>query len=311
MQPLLFTLSAAPTLIASLTTRLRAMTGHCESRLFPDGERYLRLDSDVAGRTVILLCGLERPDEKLLQALYFADAAREFGATSVGLVTPYLPYMRQDKRFQPGEALTSRSFATLLSRAFDWLVTVDPHLHRYRELGEIYTIPTRVASAAPALAATLASTFNTTLTAKAASPTPLEDCFLLGPDAESEQWVAAIGRRAGLSWAVARKQRHGDRDVTITLPDLSPMRGKRPIIVDDVISSGTTIRQAANLLRVSGFGAPHCLCVHPLFAENAYEQLLQAGITEIHSCNTITHRSNSIDVAPLIADAIVELLSPI
>src|SRR6266508_3440828 len=62
---------------------------------------------------------------------------------------PYLAYMRQDRRFKPGEAVTSRQVAQLLSKAFDWLVTVDPHLHRYGALGEIYTIPTRIIHAAP------------------------------------------------------------------------------------------------------------------------------------------------------------------
>ena len=119
MRPLLFTLNAAATLANSLCVELGAEAGLCTRRRFPDGESYLRIDSPVAQRRVILLCGLEHPDQQLLSALFFADTARELGADSVGLVTPYLPYMRQDIRFQPGEAVTSRSFATLLSRAFD------------------------------------------------------------------------------------------------------------------------------------------------------------------------------------------------
>lgn len=294
MQPLLFTLNAAPTLARSLCTALDATPGHCETRRFPDGEHYLRLDSDVAGRQVVLLCGLERPDQHLLQALFFADTAREFGATAIGLVTPYLSYMRQDKRFRAGEALTSRSFAALLSRAFDWLVTVDPHLHRYRELGEIYSIPTRAVAAAPALAETLKAGKNS---------------VLLGPDGESEQWVKAIGDSAGLPWAVATKERHGDRDVEIALPDLTPHRGREVVIVDDVISSGTTIRNATALLRQRGFDTVRCACVHPLFADDAYEALQKAGIGDILSCNTIDHHSNAIDVGPLLAAAITDLLT--
>jgi len=292
MAPLLFTLNAATSLADSLRARLGADSGACSLRHFPDGECYLRIDSDVAQRSVILLCGLERPDQHLLPALFFADTARELGADSVGLVTPYLPYMRQDTRFQPGEAVTSRSFAALLSNAFDWLVTVDPHLHRYRELGEIYSIPTRTVAAAPALAAHFAN---------------WTDCFLLGPDAESEQWVAAIGQSANIPWAVASKQRRGDRDVEITLPDLSQLQGKKPILVDDVISSGTTIRRAVELLQASGFTAPSCACVHALFAENAYEMLCGTGLDTLLSCNTIDHVSNAIDIAPLLTDAIQSL----
>ena len=71
----------------------------------------------------------------------------------MGLVTPYLAYLRQDRQFRPGEAVTSRTFARLLSGYADWLVTIDPHLHRYDTLSDIYNIPSRVIHAAPALAA--------------------------------------------------------------------------------------------------------------------------------------------------------------
>jgi ribose-phosphate pyrophosphokinase len=84
-----------------------------------------------------------------LPLLFAADTARDLGARRIGLVAPYLAYMRQDIRFHAGEAVTSRTFAAILSRHLDWLVTVDPHLHRYHELSEIYRIPTQVVHAAP------------------------------------------------------------------------------------------------------------------------------------------------------------------
>ena len=94
--------------------------GVVTSRRFPDGETYLRIDTDCAGKTVILVCTLERPDDKLLPLVFLADAVRELGAARVGLVAPYLAYLRQDRRFLPGEAVTSKTFAGLLSRYVDW-----------------------------------------------------------------------------------------------------------------------------------------------------------------------------------------------
>ncbi|WP_164119514.1 ribose-phosphate pyrophosphokinase-like domain-containing protein, partial [Stenotrophomonas maltophilia] len=85
---------------------------------------------------------LAQPNEKILPLIFAAATARELGAARVGLVAPYLAYMRQDRRFNPGEAVTSRQMAHLVSGAFDWMVTVDPHLHRYSDLSEIYSIPT-------------------------------------------------------------------------------------------------------------------------------------------------------------------------
>jgi ribose-phosphate pyrophosphokinase len=96
-----------------------------------------------------MLCTLDHPNDKLLSLLFAAATARELKASPVGLVCPYLAYMRQDQRFKPGEAVTSRQVAHLLSDAFDWLVTVDPHLHRYSSLAEIYRVPARVIHAAP------------------------------------------------------------------------------------------------------------------------------------------------------------------
>jgi hypothetical protein len=126
--------------------------GAIETRRFPDGETYVRVLSDVADRPVDLVCTLARPDDGFLRLAFAADAARALGASEVTLVAPYLSYIRQDRRFQPGEAVTSSSFARLVSSNFDRLVTVDPHLHRYPALSALYTIPTETLHAAPLLA---------------------------------------------------------------------------------------------------------------------------------------------------------------
>ena len=150
MIPLLFELSAAPGLSARLAEHLPCEIGELSRRQFPDGETFLRFDTPIDGRQVILLCTLDRPDTKLASLLFAASATREHGARSIGLVAPYLAYMRQDKEFRPGEVVTSRLFAQLISEHFDWLVTIDPHLHRYRALGEIYSIPSVTATATDA-----------------------------------------------------------------------------------------------------------------------------------------------------------------
>lgn len=126
--------------------------GALETRRFPDGETYVRVLSDVVDRPVYLVCTLARPDDGFLRLVFAADAVRALGAREVTLVAPYLSYMRQDRRFQPGEAITSRTFARLVSSSFDRLVTVDPHLHRYSALAGLYTISTHVLHAAPLLA---------------------------------------------------------------------------------------------------------------------------------------------------------------
>src|SRR5215831_4706490 len=142
--PLLIAMPGNEAMTRKLAAMLGSEVGEIELRAFPDGETYLRFMSNLFGRTPIIVCTLNRPNEKILPLLFAAATARELGAAKVGLVAPYLAYMRQDRRFKPGEAVTSHEIAQLLSGHFDWLVTVDPHLHRYGSLAEIYRIPTCV-----------------------------------------------------------------------------------------------------------------------------------------------------------------------
>jgi ribose-phosphate pyrophosphokinase len=113
-----------------MTSGLAALTGgevaERETRRFSDEETYMRPRTDVTGRPVAVVCTLDRADGKFLPLAFTAAMARDLGATRVGLVAPYLAYMRQDRRFEEGEAVTSSYFARLISTSVHWLVTVDP-----------------------------------------------------------------------------------------------------------------------------------------------------------------------------------------
>lgn len=266
--------------------------GAIETRRFPDGETYLRLLSPVAGRAVDLVATLAGPDPDFLRLAFAADAARTQGAARVRLVAPYLAYMRQDKAFRSGEAVTSDTFARLVSSLFDGLVTVDPHLHRRAALTELYSIPAAAVRAATALADWIA----------AEVPRPL----LIGPDSESAQWVEAIAERISAPWAVMEKTRRGDYDVSVELPDLSGHAACTPVLVDDIASSGRTLIAAAELLAKLGMARPICAVVHALFAGDAYPQL-QAVVARVVSCDSVPHPSNAIPLAPLVAAALAAL----
>lgn len=290
--PLVFSLDAD--LVAGLLcAQLGADPGTLERRRFPDGETWLRVTSAVTQRDCVIVADLVQPDARFLPLCFLAATLRELGAAQVGLVAPYLSYMRQDTRFSAGEALTSRVFAGLVSRHVDWLVTVDPHLHRYRSLDEIYAIPSRVVHGAPLLAAHLRGRNNV---------------LLVGPDAESEQWVSAIAAASGHPWVVGTKLRSGDREVSVRLPDLGGYAGRSAVIVDDVVASGHTILQCLKALQASGFTEVDCACVHGLFAEDSAALLLQGGIRRLISTNTIAHASNAVDLTPALAPAVRDLL---
>lgn len=263
-----------------------------ETRRFPDAETYLRLAGDVSHRQVAIVCTLDHPDGKFLPLAFAAATARELGASRVGLVAPYLAYMRQDRRFKDGEAVTAPEFARLLSASVDWLVTVDPHLHRHASLDEIYGIPSRVVSAGADLAEWIGR--------------HVQQPLIVGPDAESEQWVKRIAAHARCPFVVLAKRRLGDRQVAIDLPDLSGVRGRQPVLVDDIVSSAGTMIEAARLLAAAGLPRPICAAVHGLFAGDSFERLSVVAEAVV-TTNTVAHRSNAIDLSDRIAHAVVEM----
>ncbi len=279
---------------AQVGAAVGARLGVIEYRRFPDGESYVRLPA-VESDSAMLVCTLDRPDEKILPLLFAARTMKELGVRRVGLIAPYLAYMRQDRRFRSGEALTSSCFADLISGAFDWIVTVDPHLHRRASLSEIYRIPDRVVHAAPLLAAWIRE--------------QIAEPLVVGPDAESEQWASEVAAAAGCPHVVLRKTRHGDRDVVIDFPDLSDWKARTAVLIDDIVSSGRTMVMAARGLRDLGFSAICALGVHGIFAASAYEDLLSAGVARVATTNCVPHSSNAIDISQAVADAAADLQS--
>lgn len=278
------------TFAARLQQELGEEALRLEWRRFPDGESYVRFPDSVSGLDPALVCTLNDPDARTLPLLFAARTAKELGAARVGLIAPYLGYMRQDRRFSAGEAITSIHFAHLLSAAFDWLVTVDPHLHRRSSLGEIYSIPTAVVPAAPALAQWIAQN--------------IENPLILGPDSESEQWAAEVAQGCGAPYAVMSKTRLGDRRVEIQAPPLAQWKGRAPVLIDDIISSARTMALAVRRIAEQGFTGATCIGVHGVFSADALAALREAGAARVVTTNTIPHQTNAIDVSALVARAV-------
>jgi ribose-phosphate pyrophosphokinase len=293
MPLLLLALPGNEALTGELAHLLGTTVADYTLRSFPDGETYVQLHTPVAGRTLVLICTLAQPNPQLLPLYFLAETARDLGAHRVYLLAPYLAYMRQDARFQPGEGITSAYFARLLSHFLDGLLTVAPHLHRWHQLRQIYRIPTEALHATSAMVQYVRRQVHRPV--------------LVGPDSESKQWVAAIARETGCPYLVLRKQRHGDRSVTIAPPDVARFQHHTPVVVDDIVSTGRTMIATVQHLRQAGLAAPVCLGIHALFVGAAYDELLAAGAGHVVTCNTVPHPSNGINLAPLLAEALTRL----
>ncbi len=294
MAPLIFALPGNEKLAQSFSEATGAKIGNWNHRRFPDGEFYLRIESPVQGKTIVIVSSLKDPDEKITPLIFLSSTLRDLGAEKIILLAPYLAYLRQDIRFQEGEGITSRYFAKLHSEWFDGIVTVDPHLHRYTSLNEIYSIPTKVVPAAPEISEWIRMNISRPL--------------VIGPDQESGQWVSQVATGTGTPSLILEKTRKGDREVEIHFPKLDSWKGHTPVIVDDIISSAKTMITTVSHLKKLGFPSVVCIGVHPIFAGNSYEELLAAGAEKVVTCNTISHSSNQIDLSRILAAAVKEFL---
>lgn len=270
--------------LASLTA---SQAGSIETRRFPDGETYVRVHGEPEGRDTYLVCTLADPDRHFLPMMFAARTIRASGARSVSLIAPYLAYLRQDAQFNAREAVSSRIFADLISREFDGLTTVDPHLHRYRSLQEVYSIPATVVRTSELIGAWVRENVRLPV--------------VIGPDAESAQWVEAIASSAGCPWSTFEKVRHGDRSVRLVPPNAGDFRGLTPVLVDDIISSGATMIGAARILEAQELEAPYCIAVHALF-DAATATLLRALTRAVLTTDTVANEFSHFRVAPLIAE---------
>lgn len=273
-----------------IVSNLNFKHGNSTIHHFPDSESYVRLDSNVKDQDVILVTSLDHPNYKSIDLLFFCEVAREYDAKSIGLVCPYLGYMRQDKRFRDGEAISSNIFAKFISQHFDWLLTVDPHLHRHKTLEEIYSIPTHIVHASELIAQWI---FDN-----------VEIPYLIGPDEESAQWIIQVAKTINAPFTILEKIRRGDQNVTVSLSNMEKYFYRTPIILDDIISTAQTMIQTAHQLKAIGMPPPICIGVHPIFAANSYQTLLKAPIVKVISCNTIPHPTNAIDISPLIINTL-------
>lgn len=254
---------------------------------FPDRETLIQVPATPA-KHAVLVDSLVDPNPKLFELLLAADALRRAGAQRVSLVAPYLPYMRQDRVFHSGEPISQLVLGRLLSQSFDHVVTVEPHLHRIASLDEAFSCEATAVEATEPIAAWI----------RRAS----ENALIIGPDAESQRWVRRIANRVGVPWAVAEKTRSGDRQVSIDFPRL-PWASKA-VIVDDIASSGATLAAAAASLRSRGIDRIEVVVVHAIFSAGAAEKIRAAGVDEIVSCDSVSHSTNRISLAPSVAEVL-------
>jgi len=252
---------------------------------FPDGERYVRLLGPVAGDHIVLV-QTTHPDPKTVELLLLADAIRDAGGRRITAVVPFFGYGRQDKRFLEGEAVSAKTIAKHIAVDCDELLTATIH---NPDILSMFPIRTREISGIPAVARHLHT---------------MDVDMLLAPDGNAIRHVKEAAAIVGKPYDYLDKERIDSYTVRMTPKELA-VKGKSVAIVDDVISTGGTIAQAAKELKAQGARRVIAACVHGLFVGKAAEKL--KACDEVIATDTVTSPYTKVSVAPEFAVAIKAL----
>jgi len=276
-----------------LGERVSALTGFgnvpVSFKVFPDGESYVRLEGSVQDQNVAIVQTTSPPqqDGRLIQLALIADAAKRGGASKVSAIVPYLAYARQDKMFLAGEGISIETVARMLKASgIDELITVNIHSESALQK---FPFPARTLSAIPLLAEYFVEK-------------GFKGAFALAPDkgamhiAKQAQEVLA-GNAGHLD-----KQRDRYTGQTKQTAEGLNVSGQSVIIFDDIISTGGTIVGAARILREQGAKHVFCACVHGLLIGDAEKRILDTGVEEIVSTDSVPSTSSKVSLAPLLSE---------
>jgi ribose-phosphate pyrophosphokinase len=249
MNPMVFSGRSHPAMGRRLAEVLELEPGRCRIDDFADGEIRVEIKQDVANRDVFIVQSTAGMAGKhLLELLLLADAARRRGARQIIAVIPYFGYARQDRRISGEEPIAARVVTDLLAVRFDRVVTVDLH---NPSLEGFSSVPLMHLSAVPLLA-------------EAFREYRRPENVLVAPDAGAVELAQRYGKMLNLPMAYIEKVRKSDREVEIQSV-AGDVKGRVPVIIDDMISTGGTMAAAIEALLEEGAEpevsilASHCL----------------------------------------------------
>lgn len=227
-------------LARSTAALLDAGLGRCKIEEFPDNELRIEIQENLRDHDVYLIQPVSPPvAENLLELLMLADACRRAGASRLTAVLPYLGYARQDRRYGEGEAVGGRLIADVLCTRFDRIITVDLH---NPAIEGFFSIPLEHISATRLLAQNL-------------WPLITEGSILVAPDLGAVKLAQKYASLLDLPVAYIHKVRVSGEKVRVS-EIIGDIKGRSPVLVDDMISTGGTIVSALDALMDAGARKP-------------------------------------------------------
>lgn len=243
--------------------------------VFSDGERRVRVEENIVGSDAVIVQSTSTPaDQNYMELFFIADAVQRSGAKSTTAVVPYLGYQRQDHIFRDGEAVSLEVVVkTLEAVGINWLIAFDLHSIK---IPEVFKIPVSHLSALPLFAEEIERRGWHT-----------NDTVLVSPDMGGIRRIKILSELLG-GMPYASIEKH--RDLSTGKVEALGIEGavaRRAIMVDDMISSGSTMVKAAEFLREKGVEEVHVFATHPVFSADASRILQESLIGDVYVTDTV------------------------
>ncbi|MHA1552560.1 MAG: ribose-phosphate diphosphokinase [Candidatus Heimdallarchaeaceae archaeon] len=261
---------------------------------FYDGETYLQIDDKVENEDVLIIQSTYPNQEKsLLETMLIASTLKELGADRVLAVIPYLCYARADKRKLKGEALSHHlTLSYLQNSGVDSIITVNVH-NKEQYFVQDSGLEKQNLNVLPFMVGEF-------LKGK-----EKKDWIIVGPDKGSEKDIIQIANEFSISYYILEKSRDPVTHLIRTKKPNFDFNDKNVLIIDDIVSSGTTAKTACSLIFENGAKSVIMLFVHVLSKNDVISDLKKIGDLSVYSSNTITRTDvEQIDISPIISEFI-------
>ncbi len=280
--------SASQALAAEVAEELGLRILSCIIKRFPDGELYLKFEEDVKDRGFIVIQSTCRPqDSNIVELIFIQETLRDLGAKKIVTVVPYFGYGRQDKRFESGEALSSKIVAKHIESSTDYFMTINPHKEH---ILDFFSIPTRSLDASPLIGEWFKGSVD----------------FVLAPDRGALEMAKKVAEILDAEYDYLEKKRIAPGVAQTSYKELN-VNKKNVLIVDDIIDSGGTIINAVKAVKNSAKNV-YVACIHAVLSVNAVARIYASGVKKLVSTNTIPSQISEISVSSLISRSLKEVI---
>jgi ribose-phosphate pyrophosphokinase len=270
--------SSNPSLAKNLAASLKSEVIPIEISTFANGEKRIWVKGEVQGEDVIMVQSFSHPtDEHIIELLLMADALERMGANHVSAIIPWLGYSLQDKVFRPGEPIAAKVVANLVSHSYIHRVYL-LDLHNTSTPG-FFSIPTHHLSAQNLFVEYARQHFDT------------KNVVVASPDFGGSKRAKSFAEDLNVPLANISKYRDLTSGTITHMGLHGEVEGKEVILLDDVILSGGTAINAAQLIKESGAKSVHFFSTHGVFVEGSLPKLTKSALDSIVISNSIDQQN--------------------